>query len=110
MPSTLRFSPRRRSSDKICAQVQSALARLELLFRVEEDCDGAFIDEFHGHHSLEDPGCDGDAEAAKGLAKFFVELLGELGWGSGNEAGATLATRIAIECELRDDERGSLYV
>src|SRR5215467_10076967 len=107
MPSTLRFSPRRRNSATTRAQAQFAGLRSECLFGIEEDGDRAFIDELHGHHSLKDSGGDGDTEAAKRFAEFCVKLLREFRRRCGNEAGATLAARVAIKRELRDDERSA---
>src|SRR5215510_7701295 len=73
MPSTLRFSPRRRNSAITSVHVHVSAARSECFFGVEEDRDRAFIDQLHGHHSLKDSGRDGDANAAERFAEFFVK-------------------------------------
>ena len=91
-------------------RVQDSREGSERFFGVEEDCDRTFIDEFHGHHSLKDSSCDGNAESAERFAEFFVELPGEFRWSSGDKTGPALAARVAIECKLGDDERGTFHV
>src|SRR4029077_10054915 len=81
---------------------------LERFIGVEEDGDWAFIDELHGHHSLKDSGGYGNAEGTQRGVELFVEGDGFFRRGSGNEAGAPLATRVAIESELRDDKSAAL--
>src|SRR5262249_29225551 len=104
--STFLFVPSLRSSSRQRAHVQLSHSS-ECFFGIEEDGDRTFIDELHGHHSLKDSGRDEDAEAAKSFAIFFVKLLGQLRWGRGDEAGPPLAARVAVQRELRDDERGA---
>src|SRR5260221_14689746 len=110
MPSTLRFSPRRFSSAKICAQVEPARDESKRFFRVEEDCDRPFIDEFHGHHSLKDTGCDDDAKAAERFAELVVESLRQLRRGGRDETRTALAARVTIERKLGNDEGGTFHV
>src|SRR5579859_2316840 len=103
MPSMFLCVPSLRSSSRQRSHVQLSRGS-EVFFGVEEDCDRAFIDKLHGHHSLKDSGRDVDANTAQSLAVFFVELLGQF-WGRcSDETGAALAARVAVEGELRDDE------
>src|SRR5579859_996779 len=103
MPSTFLCVPSLRSSSRQRSHVQFSRGS-EVFFGVEEDCDRAFINKLHGHHSLKDSGRDVDAKTAQSLAVFFVELSGQLRWRSSDETGAALAARVAVGRELRDDE------
>src|SRR5712664_345896 len=116
MPSIFRCSPRERSSRNARAQFHFSLGtcrmerRLECFVGVEEDRDRAFIDQLHGHHRLENTGCDVHAKLAKRFAEFFVESFRLFRRRSGDEAWPALPARIAVKRELRDDQGAAFHL
>src|SRR5437016_2967165 len=82
IPSIFRCSPKARSSRNARAQFHCARAffganfALERFVGIEEDRDRTFIDQLHGHHRLENTGCNAHAQLAKRFAEFLVESFG----------------------------------
>ena len=52
----------------------------------------------------EDAGFYGEAQGLEELGGFFVEVLGEVGWGGGVEAWASAFAAVAVEGELGDEQ------
>src|SRR5258708_179248 len=69
---------------------------LEGLVGIEEDRDGAFIDQLHGHHCLKNSGGYGNAKRAQRGVELLIESGGFFGWRGGNKAGTALPARVAI--------------
>src|SRR5688500_4234362 len=81
---------------------------LEPTARVQEDRDGAVVDEIHFHHGAEAAGGDlGDAGGARLGDHRLVEALGLLRLEGVDEGRAPALARVAVEGELRDDEEAA---
>src|SRR2546430_8900569 len=93
--------------DGVCS---ATALRLESVFRIEEDGDGALIDQLHGHHGLKNSGGDGNAQIAERLAELVIERFCKLWRRRSNEAGPPLAARVAVQRELRDGQRTAFEV
>src|SRR6266849_10174635 len=97
------------------ARVQPSAARLgktrlESFFGIEEDCDRAFIDQFHGHHGLKNSCRYADSQPAQRCIKLLILGRGFVRWRRGNKAGPPLPARITVQRKLRNDQRGALDV
>src|SRR6266581_2157949 len=115
IPSTFRCSPRARSARRTEAHAQrfvffSTCVLSKRLVGVEEDGDRAFIDKLDGHHSLKYPGRYGDSKLAKPFGEFFIERFRLVRWSGGDEARPALPSRVAVERELRDNQRAAVRV
>src|SRR5215467_1610799 len=77
-----------------------AVRGLERVVGIDEDCDRTFIDQLHGHYGLENSRCDVYTKFSELLAKFFIQSLGQLQWGGGNETRPTLPPRVSVESKL----------
>src|SRR5437667_9494795 len=83
--------------------------KLERLVRVEEDCDRAFIHQFHQHPRLEHSRGDGNSQSVQRFAELFVKLPRLFGQRGCDKAGPELTARVALKCNLLDDQRIALY-
>src|SRR6266478_5648249 len=116
MPSIFRCSPRERTSRNARAQLHFSLGTcrmelcLESLVGVEEDRDRPFIDKLHGHHCLKNSGRHSHTEFAKRRAKFIIQGFGLLWRGGRNKARPPLPACVAVQRELRDDQRTAPHV
>ena len=77
---------------------------------VEDDRDGAVVDELDLHSRAEDARLDRDAELAQSGAEALVEQLGALGLRGRREARPVPLRRVREQGELADDERGAAGV
>ena len=80
------------------------LGGLEEFSAVEEDGDGAVVDEGDFHVGSEAAGLGGDVVAFDFGDEAFVERVGEFWRGCVDEAGAFPFAGVSQECELADDE------
>jgi len=79
--------------------------------RVDDDGDGAVVDEGDMHHGAELAVRDGFAEGGGELGEeLFVEGFGEVGLGGVVEGGARAFAATGDERELADDERATAGV
>jgi len=71
---------------------------------LEQEGDGAVVDEGHGHHRPEDAGGDGQTGRPEPVDDRPDEGLRLSGRGGGGERGPPPPTRVAVEGELAHDE------
>src|SRR5580704_17995856 len=77
---------------------------------IEQDGHRAVVHQLNGHVRLKDSRLDVHAECLQRADEFVVERFTLFGWRCLDETWATLATRIAVERELRDRENCAAHV
>ena len=83
----------------------------ELIGGVDDDCDGAVIDEVHLHIGAELPCFYAEVVlSAEAIVEVLIKRQCLLGTGGLDKRRAVAMAHIAIECELRDRENGTIYV
>src|SRR6266704_4202911 len=83
--------------------------RLERLAGIEKDRDRALIDQLHRHHCLKSSSRHRHAKLAKRLAKFLIESFCQFRRRRADEARPPLPPRVAVQRNLRHDQRAAVH-
>ena len=86
--------------DHVAAKNSCAWA-VKLLVGIQQNCDGAFVDDFRRHASLENARLSRHSHGAQSADKLFVERRRRFRRSGLVKSRATAAANIAIERELR---------